>query len=207
MQREGRGRRGGKGEEGGGRMPHPVHVHAVAVRIAATPADTQSYARTCTFHTAWHMCVHTPPGTCAFTLHLAGVRSHSTWHMCVHTPPGTCAFTLHLAHVRSHSTWHMCAHTNSQVEFGSSTFTYFLAAFYNTFVLMIGNNIDPGNSWEQALCCFVTLGGAAFYSIILGSISLLVSNMDPGATRHRLKRDIIHNTMRYLGVNKELVNK
>jgi len=94
-----------------------------------------------------------------------------------------------------------------QVEFGSSTFTYFLAAFYNTFVLMIGNNIDPGNSWEQALCCFVTLGGAAFYSIILGSISLLVSNMDPGATRHRLKRDIIHNTMRYLGVNKELVNK
>ncbi|KAG1666226.1 hypothetical protein FOA52_011526 [Chlamydomonas sp. UWO 241] len=96
---------------------------------------------------------------------------------------------------------------NEQVAPGSSSFTYFLQAFYNTFELMIGNDIIPGNSIEQLYCCFVMGLGACFYAIILGSISLLVTNMDPGATRHRLKRDIIHNTLRYLGMKPAIVNK
>ncbi len=62
---------------------------------------------------------------------------------------------------------------------------------------MIGNDIIPGNNIEKAFTCFVMAIGACFYAIILGSISLLVNNMDPTASRHRLKRDIVQNALRW----------
>ena len=63
-------------------------------------------------------------------------------------------------------------------------------------MLMIGNDINPGNDIEKVYACLVLCVGACFYAIIMGSISLLVNNLDPTASRHRLKRDIINNTIR-----------
>lgn len=67
----------------------------------------------------------------------------------------------------------------------------------NTFVLMIGNDVQPGNDIEKIFACFVLGMGACFYAIVMGSISLLVNNLDPTAARHRLKRDIINNAIRW----------
>ena len=61
---------------------------------------------------------------------------------------------------------------------------------------MIGNDTNPQNDIERLYCCFVICAGACFYAIILGNISLLVNNMDPTASRHRLKKDITSNTIR-----------
>ena len=62
---------------------------------------------------------------------------------------------------------------------------------------MIGNDVTPGNDLERLFCCFVLAVGACFYAIILGNISLLVTNVAPTAARHRLKKDIVNNTIRY----------
>lgn len=70
-------------------------------------------------------------------------------------------------------------------------------SYLNTYVMMIGNDIGPGNDIERLYGCFVVCVGACFYAIILGNISLLVSHMDPTASRHRLKKDITTNTIRY----------
>ena len=72
---------------------------------------------------------------------------------------------------------------------------------------MIGNDVMPGNSLERAFCSIVLAIGACFYAIILGNISLLVTNLAPTAARHRLKQDIVNNTVRYLGLPNSVVHK
>ncbi|GAX76129.1 hypothetical protein CEUSTIGMA_g3572.t1 [Chlamydomonas eustigma] len=91
-----------------------------------------------------------------------------------------------------------------QVPPNSTIITYFLQSYMNTYDLMIGNDTLPGNDIERAFACLVLAVGAMFYAIILGNISLLVNNMEPTASRHRLKKDITTNTIRYLGVPREI---
>ncbi len=77
-------------------------------------------------------------------------------------------------------------------------------SYLNTYDLMIGNDTLPGNDIERLICCVVLAMGAMFYAIILGNMSLLVNNMDPTASRHRLKKDITTNTIRRVKVGMTL---
>lgn len=74
--------------------------------------------------------------------------------------------------------------------------TYYVEAYLQSFLLMIGNDIGPLNNMERLYCTGILVIGACFYAIIVGHMSLLVNNMNPTASRHKFKKDIINNTIR-----------
>ncbi|KAL6749390.1 hypothetical protein V8C86DRAFT_2849289 [Haematococcus lacustris] len=97
--------------------------------------------------------------------------------------------------------------TFDSIGSGTGELTYFLFAYLNSFLLMIGNDMQPLNDYERLYSVFVLILGACFYAIIVGNISLLVNNMNPTASRHKFKKDIVQNTIRYLGAPQPLVNR
>lgn len=52
------------------------------------------------------------------------------------------------------------------------------------------------NNIERLYCTGILVIGACFYAIVVGHMSLLVNNMNPTASRHKFKKDIINNTVR-----------
>ncbi len=63
-----------------------------------------------------------------------------------------------------------------------------------------GNDVFPANDVERLYCTLVLVMGACFYAIVVGNMSLLVNNLNPTASRHRFKKDIIVNTIRYVRI-------
>lgn len=59
-----------------------------------------------------------------------------------------------------------------------------------------GNDIGPENDVERVYCTGVLVLGACFYAIVVGNMSLLVNNLNPTASRHKFKKDIVNNTVR-----------
>ncbi len=53
------------------------------------------------------------------------------------------------------------------------------------------------NNIERLYCTGILVIGACFYAIVVGHMSLLVNNMNPTASRHKFKKDIINNTVRW----------
>mmetsp|Transcript_24891 Transcript_24891/g.69399 ORF Transcript_24891/g.69399 Transcript_24891/m.69399 type:complete len:684 (+) Transcript_24891:286-2337(+) len=83
---------------------------------------------------------------------------------------------------------------------GSNPPSAFLVAFYSSFVLMMGDNVNPQNNIEYIFCCAVLVVGACFMATVVGNMALLVSNMNVTAARHRTKMDMITDATRYLGM-------
>jgi len=61
-----------------------------------------------------------------------------------------------------------------------------------------GNDVEPGNDIERAYAIFIIVGGACFYAIIIGSMSVLVNSLNPTASRHKFKKDMVNNTVRWV---------
>ncbi|GFR48528.1 hypothetical protein Agub_g10423 [Astrephomene gubernaculifera] len=89
----------------------------------------------------------------------------------------------------------------------AQTMTYYLEAYLQSFLLMIGNDISPQNNIERLYCTGILVIGACFYAIVVGHMSLLVNNMNPTASRHKFKKDIINNTVRYLGAPRDIASR
>ncbi|KXZ48358.1 hypothetical protein GPECTOR_28g765 [Gonium pectorale] len=85
--------------------------------------------------------------------------------------------------------------------------TFYLEAYLQSFLLMIGNDIGPQNNIERLYCTGILVIGACFYAIVVGHMSLLVNNMNPTASRHKFKKDIINNTVRYLGAPRDIAGR
>ncbi|PNW70128.1 hypothetical protein CHLRE_17g706900v5 [Chlamydomonas reinhardtii] len=85
--------------------------------------------------------------------------------------------------------------------------TYYVEAYLQSFLLMIGNDINPQNNIERLYCTGILVIGACFYAIVVGHMSLLVNNMNPTASRHKFKKDIINNTVRYLGAPRDIAGR
>ncbi|GLI64818.1 hypothetical protein VaNZ11_008225 [Volvox africanus] len=85
--------------------------------------------------------------------------------------------------------------------------TFYLEAYLQSFLLMIGNDISPKNNIERLYCTGILVIGACFYAIVVGHMSLLVNNMNPTASRHKFKKDIINNTVRYLGAPRDIAGR
>eukprot|EP00198_Chlamydomonas_reinhardtii_P002372 XP_001691708.1 predicted protein [Chlamydomonas reinhardtii] len=81
--------------------------------------------------------------------------------------------------------------------------TYYVEAYLQSFLLMIGNDINP----QRLYCTGILVIGACFYAIVVGHMSLLVNNMNPTASRHKFKKDIINNTVRYLGAPRDIAGR
>ncbi|KAG2491337.1 hypothetical protein HYH03_010341 [Edaphochlamys debaryana] len=97
--------------------------------------------------------------------------------------------------------WSYDALTNAK------TMTYYVEAYLQSFLLMIGNDINPQNNIERLYCTGILVIGACFYAIVVGHMSLLVNNMNPTASRHKFKKDIINNTVRYLGAPRDIAGR
>ncbi|KAG2450742.1 hypothetical protein HYH02_004579 [Chlamydomonas schloesseri] len=89
----------------------------------------------------------------------------------------------------------------------AKTMTYYVEAYLQSFLLMIGNDINPQNNIERLYCTGILVIGACFYAIVVGHMSLLVNNMNPTASRHKFKKDIINNTVRYLGAPRDIAGR
>lgn len=63
------------------------------------------------------------------------------------------------------------------------------------------------NNIERLYCTGILVIGACFYAIVVGHMSLLVNNMNPTASRHKFKKDIINNTVRYLGAPRDIAGR
>mmetsp|Transcript_5229 Transcript_5229/g.11435 ORF Transcript_5229/g.11435 Transcript_5229/m.11435 type:complete len:751 (+) Transcript_5229:346-2598(+) len=96
---------------------------------------------------------------------------------------------------------------DNQLGDNSAEITYYLQGYYNAFVLMIGNDIAPMNNVEVIYCTGVLIIGACFYAIIIGNVSLLVNNLNPTASRHKFKKDIINNAIRYLDTPNDVAQR
>ncbi|CAD7696775.1 unnamed protein product [Ostreobium quekettii] len=83
---------------------------------------------------------------------------------------------------------------------GLDVFTQFMAGFYKSFILMVGDNVQPENNLERALCCVVLVLGAGFYATVVGNMALLVNSMNATSARHKLKQEMVQDALRYLGV-------
>jgi len=70
--------------------------------------------------------------------------------------------------------------------------------------LNAGNDVGPANDIERAYAIFIIVGGACFYAIIIGSMSVLVNSLNPTASRHKFKKDMVANTVRWVPARADL---
>ncbi|GIL81620.1 hypothetical protein Vretifemale_10634, partial [Volvox reticuliferus] len=78
--------------------------------------------------------------------------------------------------------------------------TWYLSAFYYSFLLLIGDNIQAQNNYERLFFILALVAGACFYSAVVGNMALLVANMNTVAVRFRQKLDMTQDALRYMRV-------
>ncbi|GIL58478.1 hypothetical protein Vafri_13605 [Volvox africanus] len=78
--------------------------------------------------------------------------------------------------------------------------TWYLSAFYYSFLLLIGDNIQATNNYERLFFILALVAGACFYSAVVGNMALLVANMNTVAVRFRQKLDMTQDALRYMRV-------
>ena len=82
-------------------------------------------------------------------------------------------------------------HPTSVYEWSFDTYndgshvSYYLGAYYQSFLMIVGNYQVPLNNSERILFIFIGILGVCMYAAIVGQMSMLVADMDVIAIRHR----------------------
>ncbi|KAK9824343.1 hypothetical protein WJX72_009567 [[Myrmecia] bisecta] len=111
--------------------------------------------------------------------------------MCLFGHWAACGWQL-LALAMPHERW------SFEPEMGRS-YNYVLA-LYGSLQLMVGNGITTSGTPERIFVSVVLLLGACFYAIVVGNMSVLVSNLNATAARHRQRQDMVVQSARYLAL-------
>jgi potassium voltage-gated channel Eag-related subfamily H protein 6 len=69
--------------------------------------------------------------------------------------------------------------------------------------LHAGNDIGPANDIERGFAIIVVVGGAGFYAIVQGNMSVLISSLNPTASRHKFKKDMVNHVSRCVSQGNE----
>ncbi|GAX77256.1 hypothetical protein CEUSTIGMA_g4702.t1 [Chlamydomonas eustigma] len=77
--------------------------------------------------------------------------------------------------------------------------SYYLGAYYQCFLLIVGNNQTPRNDAERVFFICVNILGTCFYSAVVGQMAVLVANMNTIGLRHKQKEDMTMDVLRYAG--------
>ncbi len=72
----------------------------------------------------------------------------------------------------------------------------YLNAYYQSFLLMVGNVQPSYNNLERCFMIVVLIMGACFYSAMVGQMAVLVANVNAVAQRHRTKQDTTMDVLR-----------
>lgn len=103
--------------------------------------------------------------------------------------------------------WHLLITNFSDLEFSipeGSILDKYLSCFYGSFLLMIGDNVNPTNNVERVFCCVMLVLGANLYATIVGNMALLVSTLNATTARHQQRAETIQEVMRYLKVSQPI---
>ncbi|GMH39832.1 hypothetical protein BSKO_07736 [Bryopsis sp. KO-2023] len=77
--------------------------------------------------------------------------------------------------------------------------TQYMETYYRSFLLMVGDNVEPNNNVERSFCCVVLVLGACFYATVVGNMALLVNNLNATSARHNKRKDVLQDAVRYIG--------
>mmetsp|Transcript_18828 Transcript_18828/g.26426 ORF Transcript_18828/g.26426 Transcript_18828/m.26426 type:complete len:610 (-) Transcript_18828:442-2271(-) len=80
----------------------------------------------------------------------------------------------------------------------------YVAFFYASILLIIGENIDPRTETERGFFSVMILFGAALYATIFGNVSLLIATMNMETTTYANKVSSVNRTMRALNLPPEV---
>ncbi|GFR48311.1 hypothetical protein Agub_g10192 [Astrephomene gubernaculifera] len=104
-------------------------------------------------------------------------------------------------------TWYIISeYAPQQEQWGFDTlhdgnkFTWYLSAFYSSFLLLVGDNAVALNNYERVFFVVALLCGACFYSAVVGNMALLVANLNTVAVRYRQRLDMTQDALRYMRV-------
>jgi CRP-like cAMP-binding protein len=106
--------------------------------------------------------------------------------------------------------WHLLIVHNPELDFSirrAGLIDEYLSCFYGSFLLMVGDNVNPVNNVERIFCCVMLVLGANLYATIVGNMALLVSTLNATAARHQQRAETIQEAMRYLKVSPPLQNR
>jgi hypothetical protein len=78
---------------------------------------------------------------------------------------------------------------------------YYLNAYYQSFLLIVGNYQVPSNNAERVFFIIVGILGTCFYAAAVGQMSVLIANMSIVSLRHKQKRDMTMDVLRYTGAS------
>ncbi|GLC33903.1 hypothetical protein PLESTB_000816300 [Pleodorina starrii] len=83
----------------------------------------------------------------------------------------------------------------------SSDLGRYLFAFYRCFLILLGDRPQAYNNVERIFVLVLLLLGACLYAVIMGSMTLLVSNMWSMASRHKQRAAMLQDALRYNGAS------
>ena len=78
---------------------------------------------------------------------------------------------------------------------------YYLSAYYQSFLMIVGNYQVPTNNAERVFFIIIGILGTCFYAAAVGQMSVLIANMSIVSLRHKQKRDMTMDVLRYTGAS------
>ena len=108
--------------------------------------------------------------------------------------------------VRSQGTLYLHADLEDEQETLRMRSAYLLS-FYNSLLLMTGEDLDAYSDAERLFCSIALSLGVCFYGFIIGNVMMLLNNMDAMRQFHREKIDVLKRTCTYLGLPASLQSR
>ncbi|KAG2430561.1 hypothetical protein HXX76_010080 [Chlamydomonas incerta] len=89
---------------------------------------------------------------------------------------------------------------NMATQHEDSVITSYVASYYYSFLLLVGDNINAYNNYERTFYVLVLIAGTFFYSAVVGQMATLVATMNVAVNRHAQKLLMVQDALRYAGV-------
>ncbi|KAG2446601.1 hypothetical protein HYH02_008586, partial [Chlamydomonas schloesseri] len=89
---------------------------------------------------------------------------------------------------------------NMATEHEDTVITSYVASYYYSFLLLVGDNINAYNNYERTFYVVVLIAGTFFYSAVVGQMATLVATMNVAVNRHAQKALMVQDALRYAGV-------
>ncbi|GLC33901.1 hypothetical protein PLESTM_000131800 [Pleodorina starrii] len=87
---------------------------------------------------------------------------------------------------------------------GCSDSEEYVFAFYQCFLLMLGDRPDTYNNVERVFAVILLSMGACLYAVVVSSITMLVTNMWSMASRHKQRSSMLQDALRYKGASSRM---
>ena len=85
--------------------------------------------------------------------------------------------------------------------------TRYATAFYNTMLLIQGEQIDPFSSYEKMYCAMQILVGSIVLALVFGNVSMYIANYSANSSAYQRKMEYLFEIMRHLDLPQNLMKR